>query len=573
MVSSFFHHPGFIFGIAAGFSWLAKRLKLPHVLFLLLAGIVFGSGGLGIWNHAEAFQFFADVGIAMLLFLVGLEISPSFFKGVGMRPVRLLAKNGLILAAIGFVWTRFFDVPVSVGIFVGILFAFNSTMLALKALGERHELGKTHARLITSLLILQDIVGGLLLLAASIWQVDASQSSWLVTSGIYLAKVGGLALFCWLIAHFWLRKAWRGLAKHPDVFLAAAFAYPLLVGAVFSLCGVSVEIGALMAGLSLAQSDYRYELISRMKPLREIFLAPFFFLIGLEWSLREAVQLLPMIAVGWFTVGVLGPVLLAYAVYREGYTRLTSASVGLHMSHMSEFVLLFLSVAATGLGLSGPLKIALISTVIFSMITGALVMQAAPRILAAIRARWPEPIDKDAAQKISSDVFLFGCHRVGSDFLPVLKRQHQNFVVVDMDPQVVQDLRARDVESVFGDLENRELLTTLRVQKAKMIISTVPELGAQINLLRYLRRHRAKPIAIMVAHEIADALELYKMGASYVILPHFLGGNYASQLIDSHGYDPEPFEVERLHHLDHLQKRDVEGMIETAKTRKIRAKK
>lgn len=563
MDASFFHNPGFIFGIAAGFSWLAKQLRLPHVLFLLLAGVVFGIGGLGWWSNPEAFQFFAEVGIAMLLFLVGLEISPAFFREVGIRPVRLLMRNGLILALVGGLWAHLFHLPWLVTGAIGILFAFNSTMLALKALGERQELGKTHARLITSLLILQDVVAGTLLLLASIGQAASTEAVWSTIAIVYIVKVGGLALFCWIVAHFWLRKAWRTIAKQADVFLLAAFAYPLLVGSIFALFGVSSEIGALMAGLSLAQSDYRYELISRLKPIREIFLAPFFFLIGLQWSWREAIQIWPMILTGWMIAGVFGPLMLTYFVRREGYTRLTSASVGLHLSHMSEFVLLFLSVAATGLALPIPLRVALVSIVILSMISGALLMEASPTILKYIRKTWPERGEKQAFEIKPTEVILFGCHRVGSDFLPVLKHQKRSFTVVDMDPQVIQDLQAHGMNALFGDLGSRDLLESLKIQKAKMIISTVPELGSQLNLLRYLKKHHAKPIIILVAHEIEDALTLYRQGATYVILPHFLGGNYASQLIDSHGYDPEPFEVERLRHLEHLKRRDHAGIFTT----------
>lgn len=556
MDASFFHNPGFIFGIAAGFSWLAKRLRLPHVLFLLLAGVVFGIGGLGWWSNPEAFQFFADVGIAMLLFLVGLEISPAFFREVGIRPVRLLLRNGLVLAIAGGIWAHLFHLPWLVTVAISILFTFNSTMLALKALGERQELGKTHARLITSLLILQDVVAGALLLFASIGQAAASEAVWSTIALIYLVKVGGLALFCWIVARFWLRKAWRNLAKQTDVFLLAAFAYPLLVGSIFALFGVSSEIGALMAGLSLAQSDYRYELISRLKPIREIFLAPFFFLIGLQWAWQDALPVWPMILLGWFIVGIFGPLLLMLLVRREGYTRLTSVSVGLHLSHMSEFVLLFLSVAAVGLALPISLRVALVSIVILSMISGALLMEVSPIILRYIRKSWPEQAETKMEEIKPTEVILFGCHRVGSDFLPVLKHQKRSFMVVDMDPQVIQDLQSHRINGLFGDLGNRDLLEVLKVQKAKMIISTVPELGTQLNLLRYLKKHHAKPIIIVVAQEIEDALTLYKQGATYVILPHFLGGNYASQLIDSHGYDPEPFEVERLRHLDHLKRRD-----------------
>ena len=571
MVSSFFTHPGFVFGAAAGLSWLAHRLRAPHALFLLVFGAILGRDGLGVWVDLASLDGFVAVGIASLLFLVGLELSPSFFREVGARPVRVFLASLLAVGGLGVVWASSFAVPMVLAVLVGALFAFNSTMLTLKALGDREELGKAHGRVVTSVLILQDVAASLLLVCVAVFEALSHDAAWTTVAATYLGKVVLLGLACWVFAKYLLARVWRQIAKRHEVFVLAGFAYPLFVGALFSLLGLSVELGALVAGLSLAHSEYRFELMTRMRPLKEIFLAPFFLAIGAGWAWRSLATLWPEVLVGLLLVCVLGPLVVAFVMRRSGYPRLTALATSLHLAQGSEFSFLFLTVAAVPLVIPGALQAALLSVVILSMIVGSLVMQVAPRLLALARQGWPErPAGHDGTFP-RSESLLFGCHRVGADFLPVLKRSSRSFTVVDMDPQVVERLQGQGYQAVFGDMGNRDLLEKIGLARAKLVISTVPDVEAQVMLLKQLKRHRAKPIVILVAHQVEEALLLYKQGATYVILPHFLGGNYASQLIEVHGYeDPEPFEVERLRHVEHLKRRGQALLAVPAKVKRTR---
>lgn len=557
----FAQQPGIMFGIAAALSWLAHRLRVPHVIFLLLAGAVLGVDGVGWWRDAVPFEAFSHIGIAALLFLVGLELSPVFFREVGWRPVRLLVQQLVFLGVLGSSWALGFTTDTRLIVIVGCLFTFNSTMLALKALGERQELGKVHGRFVASVLILQDVVASMVLVGVTILAALVTGRDWTSVAGLYLGKILLFGFFAWVFAEYALSRVWKSLAKQHDVFILAGFAYPLLVGVLFSVAGLSAELGALVAGISLSRSTFRFELLTRMKPLREIFLAPFFLSVGATWMWRSLPEVALQVLLGWLLIGCIGPMFLYWRVRRTEYPRQTAFFVASSLSHGSEFVFLVLALIAPIVVVPPMLQTALVSIVVLSLISGSVVMQWAPRGAALLRRYWPERSAARESRPPHADLFLFGCHRVGSDFLPVLKRLRRPFVVVDMDPQVIQDLNNHRIDACFGDLANRELLEELQVEKAKLLVSTVHDKEAQIALLRYLKRHRVKPVVIMVAHEIEEALELYKHGASYVILPHFLGGNYASQLIDVHGYeDPEPFEVERLRHVEHLRKREKTGI-------------
>lgn len=162
---------------------------------------------------------------------------------------------------------------------------------------------------------------------------------------------------------------------------------------------------------------------------------------------------------------------------------------------------------------------------------------------------------KNAEVDQNYDVFLFGCHRVGGDFLPALKKMKAKYLVVDFDPEAIADLEAHGIPCCYGDAEDLEFLREIGAEKAKLIISTIPSPRVNEALLDLRKRHRPAGVVVLVASTIDMALEFYRQGATYVILPHVLGGNYASQLIESHGLRKEAFSEERTRHIAHLKRR------------------
>ncbi|MBU2036972.1 NAD-binding protein, partial [Patescibacteria group bacterium] len=154
---------------------------------------------------------------------------------------------------------------------------------------------------------------------------------------------------------------------------------------------------------------------------------------------------------------------------------------------------------------------------------------------------------------------LFGYNRIGFDFLKVFKEMKQSFLVIDYDPKIIEQLDRAGVNNEYGDASDVCFLESLNFQKIKMLVSTIPEIETNILILEKIKHQNPTAIAMMIAHNIRDAMILYDEGADYVILPHFLGGKYASLLVKNLHFDPERFKKLRQRHISHLYLRESLG--------------
>ena len=241
-----------------------------------------------------------------------------------------------------------------------------------------------------------------------------------------------------------------------------------------------------------------------------------------------------------------------------GQARSPSFLVGIHLSHLSEFSLLLLFVASRSIQLPTNFTSAITVAVACTMLGGSLLMTHAERVRQFVEWLFrikPEAKSIQETKGEEYDVILFGCHRVGSDFLPAFKKMKADYLVVDFDPEAIADLEENGIPCRYGDAEDLGFLREIGTDKAKLIISTIPSIRVNTAILNLRRAHRPAGTLIFVAHTVNEALALYRQGATYVILPHVLGGNYASQLVESFGLRREAFTQERTRHIAHLKRR------------------
>jgi voltage-gated potassium channel Kch len=153
------------------------------------------------------------------------------------------------------------------------------------------------------------------------------------------------------------------------------------------------------------------------------------------------------------------------------------------------------------------------------------------------------------------DIIIFGYDRIGYDFVNISQKINRNYFVVDFDPSAMGKLDRNHIPHKFGDALDVDFLEEIGFYEAKTIISTIPDFKTNLHLVHYYRNHNKGGIIIVISHNIKDARELYKQGASFVVMPHYLGANFASKMIEKYGIESTAFEKEKMHHLEYLQKR------------------
>ncbi|MBP9762907.1 cation:proton antiporter [Patescibacteria group bacterium] len=551
---SLFAELSILFLAAAGIALCFQFFRLPTVVGYLLVGLTLGPFAFGVLQSAEVFELLAQIGMCALLFSVGLHVNRKALKDMGKTVVKIgvlqIALNltaGVVIGRlIGFGW-------VAAGL-LGAALSFNSTVLALRSLGERGDLNRSHGKITTGILLLQDIFATIALLVVGILPLQKSPSAILVVLGHGVLLLVLVAVF----ARFILPKLVERAARSQELLAIGSLAFALGMATAFHGIGWSYELGALIAGVCLASTNYRFEIESKLKPVRELFLVVFFVLLGTKIDPATLGSGWGVAALLIALILVVNPWVIGRLMRHFGHARTPSFLVAVHLAHLSEFSLLLLFVASRSLPLPDNFISSVTVAVGITMLGGSLLMTNADRIrrfAEQILGKKQEAKQPDTEGSEQYEVILFGCHRVGSDFLPAMKKLKEPYLVVDFDPEAIADLQAHNIPCRYGDAEDPEFLREIGAYKAKLIISTIPSLQANTALLALRRAHRPAGVMVLVAQTIEAALTLYRQGATYVILPHVLGGNYASQLVESYGLKKDAFANERTRHIAHLKRR------------------
>jgi Kef-type K+ transport system membrane component KefB len=544
--------------VAALFAWVMQAFRLPIILGHLLTGILIGPAVFNVLRHQDVVEVFSQFGITALLFMVGLGLAPQVMREVGK--VSLLAGTGQIVltGVLGFLLGRAFGFSLNTSLYLAAALTFSSTIIVSKFLTDRKEIGTLYGKIAIGLLLVQDIVATVFLVILS-----ASERSSINTSDIVLLVSKGLLVvgILYLVCRRLLPRVSRLFALSQEFLFLFSLAWGLGLALVFRAVGFSLEIGALAAGVTLAASPYHYEIAAKMKLLRDFFLVPFFVLLGSHIVFQNLHLITwPLVAMSAFVV-IGKPLIVLGLLLAMGYHRKTSLYTSLTLGQISEFsfLLILMGTRSEMVPPEGLTLIALIGLV--SMTLSVILMHRSAwfhrylqHILAYVERRHIVSENHPGSRE-RFEAILFGCHRVGSDFLTLLRKRGGSYLVVDFDPTMIAQLEEADIPCRYGDAADNEFLDELGLRQAKLVISTLPDIETNTFLLAKIRRVNRQAIVILTTQGIEEALLLYEQGASYVVLPHFLGGNYASLLLEKHGMNPLRFEHEKKRHMRHLSHR------------------
>ncbi len=548
---------GIIVVITALICSILTALRQPIIIGYIISGIIVGPYFLNYITFSETFNLFSHLGIALLLFIVGLNLNPKVIKEVGK--VSLITGLGQVIftSLIGFIICRLFGLSTTVSLYVSVAITFSSTIIIMKLLSDKNDIGTLYGKISIGFLIVQDIVVIIILMIiSSINQgldnaiIDVAMKGLVLVVIIALASIYILPLFLKLIA------------KSQELMLLFSISWCLALATLFYYLGFSVEIGALLAGITLSLSPYRFEISSRMKPLRDFFLVIFFIMLGSQMTFANIYSQLPLIITLSLFILIGNPLIVMILMGLLGYSKRNSFLAGLTVAQISEFSLILISLGVS-VGHLGQ-KIQSIITVIGLITIGisTYIIINANRIypylsrFLNIFQKSGKRIDQHKYHEHDSyDIILFGYNRIGYDLINSFKKIKKKFLVIDYDPETIKDLIKQGINCRYGDASDFEFLNEIDISDSKMIYSTIPDFDTNILLLNYLKDTRKDMIIIMVSHQIDEAIELYENGASYVIMPHFLGGYYASTMIEKFGLDLEKFIGQKIEHVEHIKKR------------------
>lgn len=539
---------------------LIKKLKQPLVVGYILTGIIAGPYLLDILHSQEEMELFSKVGIVFLLFIIGLYLNPKVIREVGKTSLVTGVGQVLFTSIVGFVIAVLLGIEVVAAVYVAIALTFSSTIIILKLISDKKDLQKLYAKIAIGFLLVQDIIATIILIVVSV-AAGSDQVSLATTIGLTLLKASGLVGLLWLANRFVLPKLINQAAQSQELLFLFSLAWGTGFASLFVLMGFSIEIGALIAGVMLSVTPYANEVASRLKPLRDFFIIIFFILLGSQLVVDNLASLiLPAIVLSAFIL-IGNPIIVILLMNALGYNKKTGFMAGLTVAQISEFSLI-LATLGFRVGHISQEVVSLITIVGLITIAGStyLILYAEkiyPRMQGLLEKL--ELIKRSQKQKgavgENFHSVVFGYDRVGHYFTAALQQLEESFLVVDFNPSSIELLDKAGLPHRFGDAADVEFLEELPLKKPKIVISTVPDVNTNVLIVRHMLAKNKHAVIIPLAQTTDEAKALYDEGATYVLMPHYLGAEHMARIIKRNGNNNTVYQPLRERHLAQLMPR------------------
>ncbi|MCX7928304.1 MAG: cation:proton antiporter [Patescibacteria group bacterium] len=530
--------------IAAGFGFIAKTIKQPLLVGYLIAGIVVGA--FGIISNTKDLKTLSQVGVTLLLFLLGLEMKLSELPTIG-KPALITGIGQIVFTSIiGYFLALILGFDTLQALYISVALTFSSTIIMVKLLSEKKDLQSLYGRIAIGFLLVQDFVAILILLfLAGISNGNAD----LLTIFYTLAKALFLFVVVWFLSKRMIPLIFeRYFTSSTELLFIASIAWALGFSSfVAGPLGFTLEVGGFLAGLALSNLPEHLQVATRAKPLRDFFLTIFFVVLGTELAMEgEFVSILPEALIFSAFVLIGNPLIVLILLGIMGYKKRTSFMAGLTVAQISEFSLILMAI---GLSLSHVTQADVSLVIVVAVITMTLstyMIMYSDKIYVRLQhlLSFFERAKHNQAEKftklsyeLKDHCVIVGCDRSGHVILSKLLRSYEKYVVVDFNPKIFDELSKEGVNILFGDISDPEILEAANVVRAKVIITTFGVLADNLRILEYLRMKKSKAIFIAIAANIHEARKLYNEGAYYVVVPEMLAGFHIKTIFKNGRFD------------------------------------
>ena len=510
-------------------AFIFHRLRLPTIVGFMITGVLIGPHGLGLIKDVEAIEVLAEIGVALLLFTIGLEF--SLRRLLEMKRLVLLG-GGLQVVTTTLVVTgvaRLFGRPVNEAVFFGFIFALSSTAIVLKSYIDRAEIDAPHGRAGVGILLFQDlsIVPMMLLIPILSAREGVSAGRITVTLGIAVGTIVFIFFTAKTLVPYLLHHIVR--LRSPEVFIISVVLLSLGTSWLTLQVGLSLALGAFIAGLVLSESEYSHQIVADILPFRDVFNSLFYMSIGMLLSL-STLNSNALIVLTWVVALTVGKALLVLAVVRLlGYSLRVSTMTALGLAQIGEFSFI-LAKAGLSQGLLTELDYQrFLAASILSMIAAPFLIKAAPRIGYAVQSLVspgsllePSVIGFDQSEPdMRRHVIIIGYGVNGRNLAKVLRRTRVPYLVMELNAEVVREARAQDERIIYGDATRKEVLHHIGLEHARILVLAISDPTASRHTV-WLARQMNPTIHIIVrTRYMSEMSDLRELGADEVIPEEF----------------------------------------------------
>lgn len=526
VLSNPFFELSVILAIAALLGAVGLILRQPLIVMFIALGILVGPSVLNLVSSSQMIHLLADLGIALLLFVVGLKLDLSLIRSTGIIALMTGLGQVIFTSVIGYFIGIALGYDTITALYIAIALTFSSTIIIVKLLSDKKEIDSLHGQIAIGFLIVQDIVVVLLMIFLSALNTKSGDNPVL---GIVQVLMTGAAIVAviGLLMRFVIPRLVHYLARSQELLVLFSIAWAVLVASVCDYLNFSREVGAFLAGVSLASTPYREMISGRLVSLRDFLLLFFFINLGSQLNMGILGEQVgdSLIFSAFVLIG--NPLIVVAIMGIMGYRKRTSFLAGLTVAQISEFSLIF---AALGLSMGHIQESTLGLVTLVGLITIGLstymiiyshqlydLLSPVLSVFERIHPYRENELEQAGTQKV--DVILVGLGRYGGNIALTLLKEQVHLLCIDFDPQQVRFWQRQGVAALYGDVEDPELPDRLPLATASYVISSLSDVQANLALVKLLKANGYKGKIAVTAHRSMDASKLNASQADVVLSP------------------------------------------------------
>lgn len=529
MFESAFVEFGILLAVSAIVGFIAMQLRQPLIVAFIAVGIIVGPAVLGVVTLNEQIDLLAHLGIAILLFVVGLKLDLHIIRTMGV--VALFTGLGQVLftSVFGFLIALSLGMSPIGALYVAVALTFSSTIIIVKLLSDKRELDALHGRIAIGFLIVQDIVVVLAMIGlTAIGQNDGSTNMGMEAFMVLIKGVFMLVLVA-LLMRYVIPGLLNRLARSPELLILFAIAWAVMGAAAGQMLGFSQEVGAFLAGISLASTHYRELIGARLVSLRDFLLLFFFISLGASLEMETlGAQVTPALILSVFVL-IGNPLIVMAIMGYMGYRKRTGFLAGLTVAQISEFSLILAAlgfnlghITQETVGLITLVGLITISASTYMILYSHPIYEKLAPYMSVFERKVPyreTEFDQDLPAK-STDVIVFGLGRFGMVIAQNLQKQGKTVLAIDFNPDLVRETLKHGVPTRYGDAEDPEFIASLPLHEASWVVGTMRDRNLSLALYKSLKAdHYQGKIALAATHQ-NDAEYFKELGVDMVMVPY-----------------------------------------------------
>ena len=540
--------------LAAAAGFIGLLLRQPLIVSFIAVGVLAGPSGLDIARSEAPIDLLAELGIAVLLFLVGLKLDFNLVRQLG--PVALVTGLGQVVftTIFGFLIALALGLDPRTAIYVAVALTFSSTIIIVKLLSDKREIDSLHGRIALGFLIVQDIVVVLAMIVLSAIGVGAAADGPGALGDVARVLGYGLAMLAAVVVfiRFVADPLVERLSRAPELLVSFAIGWAALLAALGHYLGFGKELGGLLAGVSLASTPFREAIAARLSSLRDFLLLFFFIALGASLDLSVlGANVGPALVLSLFVL-IGNPLIVLAIMGAMGYRKRTGFLAGLTVAQISEFSLIFMAMGVTighvgeqALGLVTLVGLVTIAASTYMITFSHQIYAVLAPVLGVFERRRAGGRDDAPAQAEDHDVIVFGLGRYGLGIASALQAGGRRVLGVDFSPEAARFARAQGLDVVFGDAADPEMLAHLPLARAHWLVMAVPEHDTGVShddprlaLIKSARTLGFEGQVAVAAHHERTARRLDEAGADLVLLPYRDAALAAARMIGEESRAP-----------------------------------